>query len=468
MAKKRKVGDEVGMSVTEPDSNDEEGTEEDVEEEEEEEEEKEEEEEEEEEEKEEEDPTKLLEPFNKEQLIDLLRMAAANDPKILEEIHRIADRDPAHRKLFIHGLGWETTSEKLSEFFSQYGELEDCNVVVDKVTGKSKGYGFLLFKHRQSAQKALKEPQKKIESRMTACQLASAGPVNMSHSNSVSHTQQTQHPSQDTLPRKIYVGNVHSDIPADQLHAFFSKYGEIEEGPLGFDKLTGKSKGFALFIYKTVEGARKALEEPNKSFDGHQLYCQKATDSHKQRSAAAPTTGGSGTTPGNVPGGGGFNNSTGYGFNAHGGAGFGAHGGTGFSAPDGAMAQQASAAQFLGQGLLGGNLPFGPGVPPNHQAVLAVLAAAGQNPAAFGVNPAVLASLNPAFAAAMNSAPPPVAPAAQSTMPQAMPGFGMGNPGYQNQQAYQVNNSYQSGPMGQGHQPRPHSAVGPMGGYGAR
>ncbi|XP_042516179.1 UBP1-associated protein 2A-like [Macadamia integrifolia] len=467
MAKKRKVGEEVDMSVTEPDTNDDEGTEEDVEED------VEEDAEEELEggEEEEEDLTKLLEPFNKEQLIDLLRMAAANDPKVVEEIHRIADRDPAHRKIFVHGLGWETTSEKLSEFFSQYGELEDCNVVVDKATGKSKGYGFLLFKHRQGAQKALKEPQKKIESRMTACQLASAGPVNMSHSNSVSHTQQqTQNPSHDNLPRKIYVGNVHSDIPADQLHAFFSKYGEIEEGPLGFDKLTGKSKGFALFIYKTVEGARKALEEPNKSFDGHQLYCQKATDSHKQRASTAPTTGGGGTASGNVPGVGGFNNPAGYGFNAHGGAGFGTHGGAGFSAPDGAMGQQpsGSAAQFLGQGLLGGNLPFGPGVPPNQQAVLAVLAAAGQNPAAFGFNPAVLASLNPAFAAAMNSAPPPVAPASQSTMPQAMPGYGMGNPGYQNPQAYQVNNSYQSGPMGQGHQPRPHSAVGPMGGYGAR
>ncbi|KAJ4952375.1 hypothetical protein NE237_029207 [Protea cynaroides] len=427
---------------------------------------------EEEEEEEEEDLTKVLEPFNKEQLIDLLRTAAANDSKVLEEIHRVADRDPAHRKLFVHGLGWETTSEKLSEFFSQYGELEDCNVVVDKTTGKSKGYGFLLFKHRRGAQKALKEPQKKIESRMTACQLASAGPVNTFHSNSVSHTQQPQQPSQDNLPRKIYVGNVHPDIPGDKLHAFFSKYGEIEEGPLGFDKQTGKSKGFALFIYKTVEGARKALEEPNKSYEGYQLYCQKATDSHKLR-GVAPTAGGGGGTapaPGNVSGVGGFNNPAGFGFNAQGGVGYGAPGGAGYNAADGAMAQQASAAsaaQYLGQGFLGGTLPFGHGVPPN-QAVLAVLAAAGQNPAAFGVNPAVLASLNPAFAAAMNSAPPPVASTAQSTMPQAMPGFGMANPGYQNPQAYQANNSYQSGPMGQGHQPRPHSAVGPMGGYGAR
>ena len=35
-----------------------------------------------------------------------------------------------------------------------------------------------------------------------------------------------------------------SDIPADKLLVHFSMYGEIEEGSLGFDKQTGKSKGF--------------------------------------------------------------------------------------------------------------------------------------------------------------------------------------------------------------------------------
>ncbi|XP_042506659.1 UBP1-associated protein 2A-like [Macadamia integrifolia] len=460
MTKKRKVDEKVDISVPEPDVNNEEGNggegEADIEA----------------EgeaievvvvEEEEEDLTKLLEPFDKEQLIDLLRIAVSNDAKVLEEIHRVADLDPAHRKLFVHGLGWETSTEKLREFFSQYGEIEDGNVVLDKASGKSKGYGFLLFKHRRDAQKALIEPQKKIESRMTACQLASAGPVNTVQSNSVTHTQQTQHPSQDTLPKKIYVGNVHSEIPGDKLHAFFSKYGEIEEGPLGFDKQTGRSKGFALFIYKTVEGARKALEEPNKSFDGHQLYCQKATDSHKQRAAAAaPISGGGGaaTAPRHVPGAGGFNTL------ATSGGSFNAQGGAGFNAQEGAMAQQASAAsaaQFLGQGYFAGTFPFGPGVPQN-QAALAVLAAAGQNPAAFG-NPAVLASLNPAWAAAMNASQHPVPSTAQ---PQAMPGFGMGNQGYHNPQAYQTNNSYQTGPIAQPHQPRPHSAVGQMGGYGAR
>jgi hypothetical protein len=55
------------------------------------------------------------------------------------------------------------------------------------------------------AQKALKEPIKKIDSRITAFQMAPA------------------HPFNETTGRKIYVSNVLVDIPAEKLLNFFSK-----------------------------------------------------------------------------------------------------------------------------------------------------------------------------------------------------------------------------------------------------
>ncbi|KAG0476516.1 hypothetical protein HPP92_013357 [Vanilla planifolia] len=52
--------------------------------------------------------------------------------------------------------------------------------------------------------------------------------------------------------------------------------------------VTGKSRGFALFVYKTQEGATKALLEPYKTFEGQQLHCQLAFDnSHKEKFRAA-------------------------------------------------------------------------------------------------------------------------------------------------------------------------------------
>ncbi|KAF3571397.1 hypothetical protein F2Q69_00061999, partial [Brassica cretica] len=90
-----------------------------------------------------------------------------------------------------------------------------------------------------------------------------------------------QHSNSEHTQKKIYVSNVGAELDPQKLLAFFSKFGEIEEGPLGLDKYTGRPKGFCLFVYKSAESAKKALEEPHKSFEGHILHCQKAIDGPK-------------------------------------------------------------------------------------------------------------------------------------------------------------------------------------------
>ncbi|KAI4340496.1 hypothetical protein MLD38_025325 [Melastoma candidum] len=219
---------------------------------------------------------KLLEPFTKDQLTMLLKQAATSHADVAESIRSLADADPVHRKIFVHGLGWDATAEILTSVFSKYGEIEDCKHVTDRVTGKSKGYAFILFKRRASARKALKEPQKKIGNRITSCQLASAGPVQAPPPNAAQQPAVSEH-----TQRKIFVSNVGTEVDPAKLLEFFRQFGEVEEGPLGLDKQTGKPKGFALFVYKTVESARKALEDPYKTFEGTTLHCQKAIDGPK-------------------------------------------------------------------------------------------------------------------------------------------------------------------------------------------
>ncbi|XP_027111901.1 UBP1-associated protein 2C-like [Coffea eugenioides] len=217
-----------------------------------------------------EDVSKILDPFTKEQLLPIIRAAIVRHPDVLEAVRSVADSDPAQRKLFVRGLGWETNTEKLRAVFSTYGELDEAIVISDKNTGKSKGYGFVTFKHIDAAILALKEPNKKIDGRITVTQLAAAG--NSGNSQSA-----------DVSLRKIYVGNIPFEISSERLLSHFAMYGEIEEGPLGFDKQTGKVKGFAFFVYKTEEGARASLMEPNRVIDGHVVVCKLATDNKKMK-----------------------------------------------------------------------------------------------------------------------------------------------------------------------------------------
>ncbi|EXC19708.1 Heterogeneous nuclear ribonucleoprotein [Morus notabilis] len=217
---------------------------------------------------------KLLEAFGKEQLVNLLREAAEKHCDVADRVRKIGNEDQALRKIFIRGLEWATTSETLRSVFEEYGEIEDCTVICDMVSGKSKGYGFILFKTRSGARKALKEPEKKIGNRTTFSQL-SMGVVPAAASA------QPQGPSSEETQRKIYVSNVGAELDPEKLTVFFSKYGEIERGPLGLDRVTRKPKGFCLFAYKTVDGARKALVEPVKDFEGHRLFCARSIDGPK-------------------------------------------------------------------------------------------------------------------------------------------------------------------------------------------
>ncbi|KAK1424801.1 hypothetical protein QVD17_20139 [Tagetes erecta] len=236
------------------------------------------------------DARKILEPFTRDQLLDVLQTVVVRDVAVLDAVRSIADSDPAQRKLFIRGIGWETTTEKLRSIFSGYGELDEAIVITDKNTGKSKGYGFVTFKHIDGAILALKEPSKKIDGRITVAQLAAAREAG----------------SVDVSMRKIYVGNVPFEISSERLLSHFSSYGEIEEGPLGFDKQSGKTKGFAFFVYKTEEGARNSLVDPMKNIDGHQVMCKMATDGKKgkaggpQGPAGMPGDGGPPPMPGSM------------------------------------------------------------------------------------------------------------------------------------------------------------------------
>lgn len=53
--------------------------------------------------------------------------------------------DSDQGKLFIGGISWDTSEEKLTEYFSNYGEVVQTSVMKDKITGKPRGFGFVAF-----------------------------------------------------------------------------------------------------------------------------------------------------------------------------------------------------------------------------------------------------------------------------------------------------------------------------------
>ncbi|CAI9097671.1 OLC1v1034141C1 [Oldenlandia corymbosa var. corymbosa] len=60
-------------------------------------------------------------------------------------------------KLFVGGLSFYTTDKVLSEAFSQYGQVVNAEIPKDRVTGRSKGFGFVTYASEDEAENAIKE-----------------------------------------------------------------------------------------------------------------------------------------------------------------------------------------------------------------------------------------------------------------------------------------------------------------------
>ncbi|MBQ7721786.1 MAG: RNA-binding protein [Kiritimatiellae bacterium] len=57
--------------------------------------------------------------------------------------------------IYVGNLSYKSTDEDLRALFSQYGEVAAARVVMDRATGRSKGFGFVEMPDRDAAQKAI-------------------------------------------------------------------------------------------------------------------------------------------------------------------------------------------------------------------------------------------------------------------------------------------------------------------------
>src|SRR5215813_4930521 len=58
-------------------------------------------------------------------------------------------------KLYVGGLSYATTSESLREYFAQCGTVESATVITDRMTGDSRGFGFVEMSTEAEAQAAI-------------------------------------------------------------------------------------------------------------------------------------------------------------------------------------------------------------------------------------------------------------------------------------------------------------------------
>lgn len=61
------------------------------------------------------------------------------------------------KKLFVGGLSWNTNDDGLRQAFARFGDIDEAKVILDRETGRSRGFGFVTFADGESAKSAIGE-----------------------------------------------------------------------------------------------------------------------------------------------------------------------------------------------------------------------------------------------------------------------------------------------------------------------
>ncbi|MFP4303065.1 MAG: RNA recognition motif domain-containing protein [Alkalispirochaetaceae bacterium] len=57
-------------------------------------------------------------------------------------------------KLYVGNLNYQTQEEDLRSLFAQYGDIASLNIVMDRDTGRSRGFGFVEYADDEAAKAA--------------------------------------------------------------------------------------------------------------------------------------------------------------------------------------------------------------------------------------------------------------------------------------------------------------------------
>ncbi|KAG8593666.1 hypothetical protein GDO81_000918 [Engystomops pustulosus] len=144
-------------------------------------------------------------------------------------------------KMFIGGLSWDTSKKDLTEYLTRFGEVVDCTIKTDPVTGRSRGFGFVLFKDAVSVDKVLETKEHKLDGKLIDPKRAKA--------------LKGKEP-----PKKVFVGGLSPDTTEEQIKEYFGGFGDIENIELPMDTKTNERRGFCFITYTDEEPVKKLLE----------------------------------------------------------------------------------------------------------------------------------------------------------------------------------------------------------------
>ncbi|KAJ7565413.1 hypothetical protein O6H91_02G059300 [Diphasiastrum complanatum] len=190
---------------------------------------------------------------------------------------------PRLTKVYAGNLPWNYDNQQLEELFKPHGSVFVAEVILDKVTGRSRGFGFVYMNSPEDAEVAIRNLDgKEIGGRQIR--------VNYQESAEERSKRLARggggYGDGNRNANKLFVANLPWTVDDETLGRLFSDYGTVVEARIAYDRDTGRSRGFGFVTLSSADELTNAVATLDGSdYEGRVLKVALAGDKPTSRSS---------------------------------------------------------------------------------------------------------------------------------------------------------------------------------------
>ncbi|XAR61064.1 hypothetical protein NMG60_11034664 [Bertholletia excelsa] len=171
------------------------------------------------------------------------------------------EMDSDEGKLFIGGIAWNSKEETLREHFGNYGEVTQAVIMRDKITGRSRGFGFVVFADPSVLDGVLQDKHtidgRTVEAKRALSreeQRTTSRPENPNAGKSFGT-------AANYRTKKIFVGGLPSTLTEEEFRHYFEGYGNVTDVVIMYDQNTKRPRGFGFITFDTEDAVDRVLHK---------------------------------------------------------------------------------------------------------------------------------------------------------------------------------------------------------------
>lgn len=182
------------------------------------------------------------------------------------------------RKLVVLGIPWDVDTDGLRDYMSKYGDLDDCIVMKDRASGRSRGFGYVTFASAEDAKSTLTK-EHSLGNRMLEVKIATP--------------KEEMRSSSTRKVTRIFVARIPPPVTEDEFRSHFEEYGEITDLYMPKDPGTKGHRGIGFITFSNAESVDNLMSD-NHELGGSTVVVDRATpkeDDYRPVTTRAPLRG---------------------------------------------------------------------------------------------------------------------------------------------------------------------------------